>query len=99
MHCNVYQPIEQTLCVNPHRIRCKGCFEREFDHENIAFAAHSLLCTMQTKGTVRCMILVRHLAGGLGLAVARTVRPSVAPERVLIFALSTVWRALSVTNP
>ena len=47
---------------------------------------------------MRCATLVRHLAAGLGLAAARAVRPSIAPERVLSFALSTAWRALSVTN-
>ena len=76
----------------------KGVLSVEFDRENVAFATCSHLCTVQTKGTVRCATLVRHLAAGLGLAAARTVRLSVAPKRVLGFALSTAWRALSVTN-
>ena len=79
-------------------IAAKGVLSVEFDHENVAFAACSYLCTVRIKGTVRCATLVRYFAAGLGLAAARTVRLSVAPERVLGFALSTAWRALSVTN-
>ena len=76
----------------------KGVLSVEFDRENVAFTACSHFCTVRTEGTVRCATLVWHLAAGLGLVAARTVRPSVAPERVLGFAVSTAWRALPVTN-
>ena len=76
----------------------KGVLSVEFDCENIAFIACSHLCTVQTEGTVRCATLVRHVATGLDLAAARTIRPSVAPERVLGCALSMAWYALPVIN-
>ena len=71
----------------------------EFDREDVAFAVRSHLCTVQIEGIVRCATLVRHLAVALNLAAARIVHPSVALEKVLGFARSMVWCALSVTNP
>ena len=82
----------------PAVFAAKGVLSGEFDREDVASKARSLLCTVRTEGTVRCATLVWHLAARLGLAAVRTVRPSVVPERVLGFALSTTWRALSVTN-
>ena len=97
--CDACRPIEWTLGVDPCNIRCKGCLSLVFDREDVAFVAHSHLCTVKTKGTLRCTTLVWRLATGLGLAAARTACPSVAPERVLGCALITAWRALSMTNP
>ena len=70
----------------------------EFDREDVAFAGCNHLYTVRTEGPMCCATFVRHLAAGLGLVAARTIRPPVVPERVLGFALSTAWRALSVTN-
>ena len=50
----------------------KDVISMEFDREDVAFAVRNLLCTVQTKGNMRCATLVRHLAGGLGLVATRT---------------------------
>ena len=83
----------------PAAFAAKGVLSVEFDREDVAFATCNLLCTLRTEGTVGCATLMRHLAAGLGSAAACTVHPSVEPESVLGFALSTAWHALSVTNP
>ena len=73
--------------VIPIAFAVKGVYSVEFDHEGIVLIVCSLLYTVQTEGIVCCVDLVQHLVAKLNLTVVRTVCPTVAPERVLGFAL------------